>query len=233
VALKVIKLGMDTNKSCPLRSERQALAHDGPSEHCEGPRRRRTRRAPFFVMELVRGTKITDYCDQVNLPMKSGSTLFIQVCRPLQHAHQKGIIHRDLKPSNILVTLHDGVPVPKVIDFGVAKATQQHARVDLSDLYAVPADDWDSALHEPEQAEMSGLDVDTAQRTSTPRRSALRIAHGAERPSIPEVLMRQGYDEIRRPSASRKPQTPSMFLKTMADGHPCSVALTVIPIRPL
>jgi serine/threonine protein kinase len=80
---------------------------------------------PYFVMELVRGIRITDYCDQANLPTADRLQLFIAVCHAVQHAHQKGIIHRDLKPSNILVTLHDGVPVPKVIDFGVAKATNQ------------------------------------------------------------------------------------------------------------
>ena len=79
---------------------------------------------PFFVMELVRGIRITDYCDQTNLTTKERLDLFIKVCQAIQHAHQKGIIHRDIKPSNILVTLHDGVPVPKVIDFGIAKATE-------------------------------------------------------------------------------------------------------------
>ena len=79
---------------------------------------------PYFVMELVRGIRITDYCDQNNLSTKERLELFIKICQAIQHAHQKGIIHRDIKPSNILVTLHDGVPVPKVIDFGIAKATE-------------------------------------------------------------------------------------------------------------
>ena len=82
---------------------------------------------PYFVMELVRGIKITEYCDQNNLSTRERLELFIQVCQAIQHAHQKGIIHRDIKPSNILVTLHDGVPVPKVIDFGIAKATARAA----------------------------------------------------------------------------------------------------------
>src|SRR2546427_10890761 len=80
---------------------------------------------PYFLMELVRGIKFTEYCDQNNLSTRARLELFVQVCHAIQHAHQKGIIHRDIKPSNILVTLHDGVPVPKVIDFGIAKATQQ------------------------------------------------------------------------------------------------------------
>jgi len=80
---------------------------------------------PYFVMELVRGIKITDYCDQNNLSTRERLDLFIQVCHAIQHARQKGIIHRDIEPSNILVSLHDGVPVPVVIDFGIAKATEQ------------------------------------------------------------------------------------------------------------
>jgi len=85
---------------------------------------------PYFVMDLVRGIRITDYCDQNNLSTRERLDLFIQVCHAIQHAHQKGIIHRDIKPSNILVTLHDGVPVPKVIDFGIAKATTQQRLTD-------------------------------------------------------------------------------------------------------
>src|SRR5688572_14754802 len=85
---------------------------------------------PYFVMELVRGIKITEYCDQHNLSTPGRLDLFIKVCHAIQHAHQKGIIHRDIKPSNILVTLHDGVAVPKVIDFGIAKATTDQRLTD-------------------------------------------------------------------------------------------------------
>src|SRR5437867_11834504 len=127
VALKVIKLGMDT-KSVIARfeAERQALAmmdHPNIAKVLDAGATETGR--PFFVMELVKGIKITDFCDQNNLSTRGRLDLFVQVCRAVQHAHQKGIIHRDLKPSNILVTLHDGVPVPKVIDFGIAKATEQ------------------------------------------------------------------------------------------------------------
>ena len=115
---------------------------------------------PYFVMELVRGIKITDYCDQNHLPPRERLELFIQVCHAIQHAHQKGIIHRDIKPSNILVTLHDGVPVPKVIDFGIAKATQ--GRLTDQTLYtAFEQFIGTPAYMSPEQAEMSGLDIDT------------------------------------------------------------------------
>ena len=126
VALKIIKLGMDT-KSVIARfeAERQALAmmdHPNIAQVLDAGATETGR--PYFVMELVRGIKITDYCDQNHLDTRQRLDLFIQVCHAIQHAHQKGIIHRDIKPSNILVTLHDGVPVPKVIDFGIAKATE-------------------------------------------------------------------------------------------------------------
>ena len=163
VALKVIKLGMDTKQVVArFGAERQALAmmdhpniarvfDAGATEHGR----------PFFVMELVRGIKITDYCDQANLPTAERLALFITVCHAVQHAHQKGIIHRDLKPSNVLVTLHDGVPVPKVIDFGVAKATQQQRLTDLT-VYTQFEQMVGTPLYmSPEQAEMSGLDIDT------------------------------------------------------------------------
>ena len=102
---------------------------------------------PYFVMELVRGIRITDYCDQNSLTTKERLDLFIKVCQAVQHAHQKGIIHRDIKPSNILVTLHDGVPVPKIIDFGIAKATRAGADRE-NRLYPAPAIHRDTRLHE-------------------------------------------------------------------------------------
>src|ERR1041385_5935070 len=126
VALKVIKLGMDTHSVIArFEADRQALAlldHPNIAKVLDAGATDTGR--PYFVMELVRGVKITDYCDQHQLSTRERLDLFGQVCRAIQHAHQKGIIHRDIKPSNILVTLHDGVPVPKVIDFGIAKATQ-------------------------------------------------------------------------------------------------------------
>jgi len=192
VALKVIKLGMDT-KSVIARfeAERQALAlmdHPniakvfdagsterpltpslspdgvegarGASEGDAAPSTLSSGR-PYFVMELVRGIKITEYCDQNNLTTEQRLELFTQVCHAVQHAHQKGIIHRDLKPSNILVTLHDGVPVPKVIDFGVAKATSDQRLTDKTIFTAFEQFIGTPAYMSPEQAEMSGLDIDT------------------------------------------------------------------------
>src|ERR1044071_9326245 len=183
VALKVIKLGMDTKQVVArFEAERQALAmmdhpniakvldagttnphpasghplpSDGRGAGGEGHYGR-----PFFVMGLVRGIRITDYCDQANLTTKERLDLFIKVCQAIQHAHQKGIIHRHIKPSNILVTLHDGVPVPKVIDFGIAKATQgewtdKPIHTQFQQFIGTPT------YMSPEQAEMSGLDIDT------------------------------------------------------------------------
>src|SRR5262249_55452584 len=115
---------------------------------------------PYFVMELVKGIAITDFCDRGRLGPRERLGLFVPVCRAVQHAHQKGVIHRDLKPANVLVTLHDGVPVPKVIDFGVAKALGQQLTdktlvTGFAQLVGTPL------YMSPEQAALSGLDVDT------------------------------------------------------------------------
>src|SRR5208283_3604334 len=127
VALKVIKLGMDTQQVVArFEAERQALAlmdHPNIAKVLDGGATETGR--PYFVMELVQGVPITVFCDKSKLSAEERLKLFIPVCQAIQSAHQKGIIHRDIKPSNVLVTLHDGVPVPKVIDFGVAKATNQ------------------------------------------------------------------------------------------------------------
>ena len=135
-----------------------------------------TRAGPYFVMELVRGIPITEYCDQNNLPLDDRLELFVQVCQAVQHAHQKGVIHRDIKPSNVLVTLTTASPVPKVIDFGIAKATNQ--RLTDKTLFTDFASIIGTPLYmSPEQAEMSGLDVDTRSGHLFPGRAAVRIAH--------------------------------------------------------
>src|SRR5262249_27467650 len=127
VALKIIKPGMDSNQVIArFEAERQALAvmdHPHIAKVLDGGCTPSGR--PFFVMELVQGVPITEFCDQNRLTPRQRLELFIPVCQAVQHAHQKGIIHRDLKPSNVLVALYDGKPVPKIIDFGVAKATGQ------------------------------------------------------------------------------------------------------------
>ena len=162
VALKVIKLGMDT-KSVIARfeAERQALAlmdHPNIAKVLDAGATDTGR--PYFVMELVRGIKITDYCDQNNLSTDDRLRLFIQVCQAIQHAHQKGIIHRDIKPSNILVTVNHDVPVPIVIDFGIAKATQGRL-TDQTLFTAFEQFIGTPAYMSPEQTVMTSLDIDT------------------------------------------------------------------------
>src|SRR5262245_22679497 len=165
VALKIIKLGMDTkNVIARFEAERQALAlMDHPNiakVHDAGATE--TGR-PYFVMELVHGIRITDYCDQSNLLTIERLKLFTQICQAIQHAHQKGVIHRDIKPSNILVTVNDpGSPgVPKVIDFGIAKATNDQRLTDKTLFTHFEQFIGTPAYMSPEQAERSGLDIDT------------------------------------------------------------------------
>jgi serine/threonine protein kinase len=162
VALKIIKLGMDTREVVArFEAERQALAmmdHPHIAIVFDGGATDTGR--PYFVMELVKGIPITDYCDANKLSTRERLDLFMQVCQAIQHAHQKGIIHRDLKPSNILVTEQDGAPVPKVIDFGVAKATQARLTertlfTGLHQMIGTPA------YMSPEQAGFGALDLDT------------------------------------------------------------------------
>jgi eukaryotic-like serine/threonine-protein kinase len=162
VAVKVIKLGMDTRQVIArFEAERQALAimdHPNIARVIDGGATEHGR--PYFVMELVRGVPITDYCDANKLTPRQRVELMVPVCQAIQHAHQKGIIHRDIKPSNVLITLHDGRPVPKVIDFGVAKAVSQRLTektyfTEFRQMIGTPE------YMSPEQAEMSGLDIDT------------------------------------------------------------------------
>jgi serine/threonine protein kinase/WD40 repeat protein len=217
IALKIIKLGMDTKEVIArFEQERQALAmmdHPHIAKVFDAGATQWGR--PFFVMELVRGIKITEYCDQANLPTAERLALFIQVCNAVQHAHQKGIIHRDLKPSNILVTLHDGVPVPKVIDFGVAKATQKQRLTDLT-IYTQFQQMIGTPLYmSPEQAEMSGLDIDTRSDIYSLGVLLYELLTGRT-PFDPEELMRKGHDDIRRAIREQEPKKPSTFLRTMA-----------------
>lgn len=164
VALKVIKLGMDTGKVIiRFDTERQALAMmDHPSIAKVLDAGATSSGRPFFVMELVRGMPITEYCDQNLLNIERRLDLFMQVCNAVQHAHQKGIIHRDLKPSNILVTMLDGLPVPKIIDFGIAKATSQTMiGQDPTEATEVWQMMGTPLYMSPEQVEHSGINVDT------------------------------------------------------------------------
>ena len=217
MALKIIKLGMDTRDVVArFEQERQALAlmeHPNIARVLDAGATPTGR--PFFVMELVRGVKITDYCDQAKLPTSERLKLFMEVCSAVQHAHQKGVIHRDLKPSNVLVTLHDGVPVPKVIDFGIAKATQQQRFTDLT-IYTQFQQMVGTPLYmAPEQAEMSGLDVDTRSDIYSLGVLLYELLTGRT-PFDPKRLMQAGYDEMRRMIREEEPQKPSTLLSTMA-----------------
>jgi serine/threonine protein kinase len=215
VALKIIKLGMDT-KSVIARfeAERQALAmmdHLNIARVFDAGATETGR--PYFVMELVRGVKITEYCDQNNLDTRQRLELFIQICQAIQHAHQKGIIHRDIKPSNILVTLHDGVPVPKVIDFGIAKAiearlTDKTLFTSFEQIIGTPA------YMSPEQAEMSGLDVDTRSDIYSLGVLLYELLT-SKTPFDAKKLLLHGLDEMRRTLREQEPQRPSTMLTTL------------------
>ncbi len=225
VALKIIKPGLDTKEVIArFEQERQALAmmdHPNIAKVFDAGATQWGR--PFFVMELVRGIKITDYCDEAKLSTADRLGLFIAVCQAVQHAHQKGIIHRDLKPSNILVTSHDGVPVPKVIDFGVAKATQQQRLTDLT-LFTHFEQMIGTPLYmSPEQAEMSGLDIDTRSDIYSLGMLLYELLTGRT-PFAPEELMKQGLDEIRRTIREQDPKKPSTFVSTMEGGRRMTVA---------
>ncbi len=162
VALKIIKPGMDTAQVIArFESERQALAlMDHPNIARVFDAGSTASGRPYFVMELVKGMPITEFCDKNQLPPEARLQLFLDICHAIQHAHHKGLIHRDIKPSNVMVTLHDGAPVVKVIDFGVAKATGQ--RLTERTLFTAYGQMVGTpAYMSPEQAEMSGLDIDT------------------------------------------------------------------------
>jgi tetratricopeptide (TPR) repeat protein/tRNA A-37 threonylcarbamoyl transferase component Bud32 len=215
VALKVIKLGMDTKQVVArFEAERQALAmmdHPNIAKVLDAGATEQGR--PFFVMELVRGIRITDYCDQNQLATKDRLDLFMKVCQAIQHAHQKGIIHRDIKPSNILVAMNDGVPVPKVIDFGIAKATEgrltEHTiYTQLNQFVGTPA------YMSPEQAEVSGLDIDTRSDIYSLGVLLYELLTGSP-PFDPHLLVVDGIDSIRRTIREIEPPRPSTRLSTM------------------
>src|SRR5579862_6424812 len=161
VALKVVKLGMDTAQVLArFNNERQALAmmdHPNIAQIFDAGATGNAR--PYFVMEYIEGVPITQYCDRNRIAVGQRLELFLAVCRAVQHAHQKGVIHRDLKPSNVLVTEQDGAPVPKVIDFGIAKATDQWA-VETTLLTQFGQMVGTPEYASPEQAELTAGDVD-------------------------------------------------------------------------
>jgi serine/threonine protein kinase/WD40 repeat protein len=213
VALKVIKLGMDTKQVVTrFEAERQALAlmdHPNIARVLDAGATDTGR--PYFVMELVRGIKITEFCDQKKLSTQERLELFISVCRAVQHAHQKGVIHRDLKPSNLLVTVVDGAPVPKVIDFGIAKATSNQPLTDKTPFTAFAQFVGTPAYMSPEQAEMSGVDIDTRTDIYSLGVVLYELLTG-KTPFDAEALLHAGIDEIRRTIREVEPLKPSTRL---------------------
>jgi serine/threonine protein kinase/tetratricopeptide (TPR) repeat protein len=217
VALKVLKPGMDSRQVIArFEAERQALAlmdHASIARVFDGGETPTGR--PYFVMELVKGIPITDYCDENQLTPRERLELFTQVCQAVQHAHQKGIIHRDLKPSNILVTLHDTVPVVKVIDFGIAKATGQ--RLTDKTLFTNFAQLIGTPLYmSPEQAGLSGLDVDTRSDIYSLGVLLYELLTGTT-PFAKDRFKEVGYDEILRIIREEEPPKPSTRISTLGE----------------
>ncbi len=225
VALKVIKLGMDTKAVIArFEAERQALAlmdHPNIARVLDAGATNTGR--PYFVMELVRGVRITDYCDQNHLSTRERLNLFIQVCHAIQHAHQKGIIHRDIKPSNILVTVNDGVPVPKVIDFGIAKATGGQVLTDKTLFTAFEQFIGTPAYMSPEQAAMTSLDIDTRSDIYALGVLFYELLTG-QPPFDAKTLLSAGLDGMRRIIREQEPPRPSALLSSLDDGEQTTVA---------
>jgi len=217
VALKIIKLGMDTRQVIArFEAERQALAmmeHPNIAKVFDAGATESGR--PYFVMEYIKGVPICEYCDTQKLDTKARLDLFMKVCHAIQHAHQKGIIHRDIKPTNVLVTMHDGVPVPKVIDFGIAKATsaeltQKTLFTGHKNMVGTPA------YMSPEQVEMSGLDIDTRSDIYSLGVLLYELLTGTT-PFDSQSLMEAGMAEMMRIIREVEPHKPSTRLSSLGD----------------
>ncbi len=220
VALKVLKPGMDTRQVVArFEAERQALAimdHPNIAKVFDGGATPTGR--PYFVMELVKGVPITEFCDQNQLTPRQRLELFVPVCQAVQHAHQKGIIHRDLKPSNVLVVMHDTTPVPKVIDFGVAKALGQE--LTEKTLFTGFAQMIGTPLYmSPEQAGQSGLDIDTRSDIYSLGVLLYELLTGTT-PFRRERFQEAAFDEIRRIIREEDPPRPSTRLSDSKESLP-------------
>ena len=215
VALKLIKAGMDSKTVLArFETERQALAlmdHPNIARVLDAGTTEHGR--PFFVMELVKGIPLTSYCDQHRLELSERLALFRQICSAVQHAHQKGIIHRDLKPTNILVESHDGKPVPKVIDFGLAKATSGIRLSDHSLFTAFGTVAGTPLYMAPEQAAFNALDVDTRADIYALGVILYELLTGST-PIQRDTLKRAALDEMLRLIREVEPPTPSSRIST-------------------
>ncbi|MBW3539799.1 MAG: protein kinase, partial [Planctomycetes bacterium] len=220
VALKLIKPGMDTQDVIArFEAERQALAlMDHPNIARVFDAGATPSGRPYFVMELVKGVPITEYCDRCNLGPRERLELFATVCQAVQHAHQKGVIHRDIKPSNVLVTLLDGRPVPKVIDFGLAKA--MHQRLTDKTLFTQFDQMLGTPLYmSPEQAEHAGLDIDTRSDVYSLGAMLYELLTGST-PFMRQRLRDAALGEILRMIREEEPPRPSLRLSSMGDKLP-------------
>lgn len=224
VAIKIIKPGMDTRQVIArFEAERQALAlmdHPNIARVLDVGATESSR--PYFVMELVRGVPITDYCDRQRLTSRERLVLFIDVCHAVQHAHQKGVIHRDLKPSNVMVTMHDDKPVPKIIDFGVLKAIgQQFTEKTLFTAYGEMI--GTPMYMSPEQAQLSGLDVDTRSDVYSLGVLLYELVTGTT-PFDEATLKRAGFNEMRRMIHEDEPLNPSARVGTLKGDRLSAIA---------
>ena len=226
VALKIIKPGMDTkNVITRFEAERQALAlmdHPHIAKVLDAGATASGR--PYFVMELIRGVKITEYCDQNSLSLEERLKLFIQVCHAIQHAHQKGIIHRDIKPSNILVsTTVEGTALPVVIDFGIAKATVNQQLTDKTLFTAFEMLIGTPAYMSPEQAALTNADVDTRSDIYSLGVLLYEISTGST-PLDTREMLKGGLDEVRRVLREEEPVRPSTRLNNLNDADLTTVS---------